>query len=120
MKTGMPVRGWYWNSMDLAKDKKMEEAQENKTAAGENPHIYKPSYKKEEVEELARWFEERMGQLPASLQLNSSTTSTNLPHTVKALLAVLVKHKENITTTFSGYMAHLELIRLRLREQGME
>ena len=90
----------------------MTEEQEQKPAVEKNPHIYKPAYTKQEVDELTRWFEERMDRLPATLQLNEAT--------VKALLAVLKVHKENISVTFSGYMSHLDLIRLRLKEQGLE
>ena len=78
----------------------MTEEQEQKPAVEKNPHIYKPAYTKQEVDELTRWFEERMDRLPATLQLNV--------------------HKENISVTFSGYMSHLDLIRLRLKEQGLE
>ena len=77
-------------------------------------------YTKQEVDELTRWFEERMDRLPATLQLNEATAASDLPRTVKALLAVLKVHKENISVTFSGYMSHLDLIRLRLKEQGLE
>jgi len=99
---------------------KMTEEQEQKPAVEKNPHIYKPAYTKQEVDELTRWFEERMDRLPATLQLNEATAASDLPRTVKALLAVLKVHKENISVTFSGYMSHLDLIRLRLKEQGLE
>ena len=98
----------------------MTEEQEPKPAVEKNPHIYKPAYTKQEVDELTRWFEERMDRLPATLQLNEATAASDLPRTVKALLAVLKVHKENISVTFSGYMSHLDLIRLRLKEQGLE
>ena len=38
----------------------MTEEQEQKPAVEKNPHIYKPAYTKQEVDELTRWFEERM------------------------------------------------------------
>ena len=82
----------------------MTEEQEQKPAVEKNPHIYKPAYTKQEVDELTRWFEERMDRLPATLQLNEATAASDLPRTV----------------TFSGYMSHLDLIRLRLKEQGLE
>lgn len=85
-----------------------------------NPHVYKPTYTKQEMDELARWFEERMECLPATLRLNEATESYDLPRTVKSLLKILKMHKENMTVTFSGYVSHLALIRLRLKEQGME
>ena len=91
----------------------MTEEQEQKPAVEKNPHIYKPAYTKQEVDELTRWFEERMDRLPATLQLNEATAASDLPRTVKV-------HKENISVTFSGYMSHLDLIRLRLKEQGLE
>ena len=91
----------------------MTEEQEQKPAVEKNPHIYKPAYTKQEVDE-------RMDRLPATLQLNEATAASDLPRTVKALLAVLKVHKENISVTFSGYMSHLDLIRLRLKEQGIE
>ena len=81
----------------------MTEEQEQKPAVEKNPHIYK-----------------RRDRLPATLQLNEATAASDLPRTVKALLAVLKVHKENISVTFSGYMSHLDLIRLRLKEQGLE
>ena len=74
----------------------MTEEQEQKPAVEKNPHIYKPAYTKQEVDELTRWFEERMDRLPATLQLNEATAASDLPRTVKALLAVLKVHKENI------------------------
>ena len=92
----------------------MTEEQEQKPAVEKNPHIYKPAYTKQEVDELTRWFEERMDRLPATLQLNEATAASDLPRTV------LKVHKENISVTFSGYMSHLDLIRLRLKEQGLE
>ena len=98
----------------------MTEEQEQKPAVEKNPHIYKPAYTKQEVDELTRWFEERMDRLPATLLLNEATAASDLPRTVKALLSVLKVHKENISVTFSGYMSHLDLIRLRLKEQGLE
>lgn len=97
----------------------MTEEQERKSAAEKNPHIYKPAYAKQEVDELTRWFEERMDRLPATLQLNEAMGTSDLPRTVKALLAVVKAHKENISVPLSGYMSHLEIIRLRLKEQGM-
>lgn len=85
-----------------------------------NPHVYKPGYKKEEVKELVAWFEERMDRLPASIQLNAATKTSNLPRTVKALVELLKVRGGVPSVTFSGYVAHLELIRLRLKEQGLD
>ena len=84
-----------------------------------NPHVYQPVDTVQETDGIIHWFEERMDKLPQSLQLNEATFTANLPRTVDALLKVAKAHRENITVTFSGYVAHLVLIRLRLEEQGM-
>ncbi len=98
----------------------MAENRSDEPKVERDPHIYKPQYSRQEVEEVVRWFEERMERLPESLQLNEATSTPDLRRTVGALLNVLRIHKETLSVTFSGYMAHLELIRLRLQEQGME
>ena len=84
-----------------------------------NPHVYQPAYTTQETDEIVRWFEKRMDRLPQSLQLNEATSTTDLPRTVKSLLKVAKGHRDNISVTFSGYLAHLALIRLRLEESGM-
>lgn len=94
--------------------------EEEKRTVEANPHLYKPEYTKEEVDELLHWFDERADRLPATLKLNTSTFASDLPRTVKSLTNILKVHKGNISVTFYGYMAHLELIRLRLQEEGME
>lgn len=98
----------------------MEEQGQAQAAGTSNPHLYKQVYTKEEVEELIGWFEERKERLPQALKLNDSTESVDLPHTVRALTAVLRNHKEKLSVTFYGYISYLELIRLRLREQGWD
>lgn len=85
-----------------------------------NPHLYKPEFTKGEVDEHIKWFEDRMDKLPETLKLNDSTTSTNLPYTVKRLIDVLRMHQGDLSVTFYGYVAHLALIRLRLEEQGID
>lgn len=94
--------------------------EEEKKTVEENPHLYKPKYTREEVDELLRWFEERTGRLPATLKLNTSTFASDLPRTVKSLTGILKAHREGVSVTFCGYVAHLALIRLRLQEGGME
>ena len=96
----------------------MEEGQ-NDHQTERNPHVYQPAYTVKEADEMIRWFEERLDRLPQSLQLNEATSTADLPRTVRALLKVVQVHRDNISVTFSGYVAHLALIRLRLEEQGM-
>ena len=98
----------------------MMEGQELPDGREKNPHVYKQTYGEEEVDELLAWFEDRKDRLPQTLRLNESTVSEDLPRTVAALLAVLKKHKGKLSGTFYGYISHLELVRLRLREQGWE
>lgn len=98
----------------------MEGEQERKTEAEVNPHVYKPTYTRQELDELARWFEERMERLPAALQIDEATRTSDLPRTVKALLALLKTQKGNVSVTFSGYMFRLQTIRSCLEKQGME
>ena len=94
------------------------EEQEHKVE--KNPHVYKAGYDKAEAEELIGWFEERMDRLPKTLKLNAAITTSNLSRTVKALLAVVRSREDMLDVTFSSYVSHLVLIRLRLMEQGME
>lgn len=90
-------------------------------AAEEKPDVYKPEYSKEEVKSLLAWFAERMDRLPATMQLDSATRTADLPRTVKAFSALLKAQADGVTSvTFSGYVAHLELIRRRLKDQGVE
>ena len=96
------------------------EEQELPDGREKNPHVYKQTYGEEEVDELLGWFEDRKDRLPQTLRLNESTVSEDLPRTVAALLAVLKKHQGKLSVTFYGYISHLELVRLRLREQGWE
>ncbi len=81
-------------------------------------YTFKPVFTREEQRELMEWFEQRMDKLPKELQINKSTHSADLPRTVKAMIGV-IKEKGG-STAFSGYIAHLELIRERLKRQGME
>lgn len=91
------------------------------TAAEVNPHLYKPEFTKEEVDELLKWFEQRDGRLPQTLKLNSSTQATDLPRTVGWLTRVLKSLSDKpLAVTFYGYVSLLALVRLRLQEQGME
>lgn len=85
-----------------------------------NPHLFKSDYSKEEINEIVGWFEERKDKLPRELRLNASSTATNLSLMVENLIRVLKVHRDNMSVTFCGYMAHLQLIRQRLQEQGME
>lgn len=85
-----------------------------------DPHLYKTEFKKEEAEEVISWFEARMDRLPQTMQLNSSTSTQDLPRTVRSLISVIRVREDALDVTFSSYLVHLMLIRLRLTEQGME
>lgn len=98
----------------------MEENIQATPAPAEDPHVYKSDYTKAEVNELLAWFEERMDKLPQTLRLNKATTTDNLKRTVKALTTTVKRLEGVINVTYSGYVSHLVLIRLRLQEQGME
>ncbi len=81
-------------------------------------YTFKPVFSRGEQKELMEWFEQRMDKLPKEIQINKSTRSTDLPRTVQAMIGV-IKEKGG-STAFSGYIAHLVLIRERLKMQGME
>ncbi len=83
-----------------------------------NIYTFKPEFTKEEIQDLIAWFETRKDRLPATLQINRSSHTENLPHTVKRMIGVITE--KGPTPTFSGYIAHLFLIRERLKEAGME
>ena len=53
----------------------MTEEQEQKPAVEKNPHIYKPAYTKQEVDELTRWFEERMEESAKELETAEFTAT---------------------------------------------
>lgn len=61
-----------------------------------------------------------MDRLPKTLKLNAAVTTNNLSRTVKALMTVVRSREDMLDVTFSSYVSHLVLIRLRLMEQGME
>ena len=93
----------------------MEEQIQGQTAA-----LFKREYEKEYIEELTGWFSKRMDHLPKELRVDKATMSYDLPKTVNALVRTIMQNKDNLTVTYSGYVCHLDLIRLRLKEQGME
>lgn len=93
---------------------------DNEQQAEKMPHMFKPDFKKEEVEELLAWFEARMDKLPKTMKMDPATETDNLPLTVERLMKVLSRHKSNFSVTFSGYMALLLSIRQRLQDEGME
>lgn len=78
---------------------------------------YKANYTEAFRDEQLRWFEERMDRLPQSLQISESTSTSNLPHTVKSLMLTLQQNKPSVT--FSGYMETLMKIKDKLEEQGL-
>jgi hypothetical protein len=79
---------------------------------------YKPDYDEAFRDEQVKWFEERMEQLPQSLQVNQSTFSPDLRVTVRALITTVKSNKPD--KVFSGYMELLMQIKDRLQEQGIE
>ena len=98
-----------------------EDISQQGAATEGKPAVYKPEYSKDEVKSLLAWFAERMDRLPATMQLDPATRTADLPRTVRAFSALLKAQADGVTSvTFSGYVAHLELIRQRLKEQGVE
>lgn len=100
------------------KNSRLMEEQEH--IVEKNPHLFKIEYEYAQVEELMEWFEARMEQLPQTLQLNPATSTRQLPETVKSLIAVIKARDGKLDVTFNSYVSHLLLIRMRLKEQGME
>lgn len=83
-------------------------------------HTYKPNFNAEEIREVMDWFRQRLDRIPHEpFRINKSTTTPDLHHTVERYLLTVGKYEET-PPQFSGYVAHLLLIRIRLREQGME
>ena len=78
---------------------------------------YKANYTEAFRDEQLRWFGERMDRLPQSLQISESTSTSNLPNTVKSLMLTLQQNKPSVT--FSGYMETLMKIKDKLEEQGL-
>lgn len=78
---------------------------------------YKANYTEAFRDEQLQWFEERMDRLPQSLQISESTSTSNLPNTVKSLMLTLQQNKPSVT--FSGYMETLMKIKDKLEEQGL-
>ena len=78
--------------------------------------FFKPQYGKEEIQELIAWFEDSKKEFPQTLRINDCTVAENLPSAIKSLL-VIAKTRMG-QSAFSGYIAHLMLIRHLLQEQG--
>lgn len=79
---------------------------------------FKEIYSQEELNEIAEWFAQRMDKLPSELVINESTKTDNLQKTVQTLLALTKRSRLDVC--FSGYLAHLFLIRRKLQEMGIE
>lgn len=83
-------------------------------------HTYKPNFSAEEITEVMTWFKERLDRIPHEpFRINKSTTTPDLHHTVERYLLTVGKYEET-PPQFSGYVAHLLLIRIRLKEMGFE
>lgn len=91
-------------------------------ATAETPkeiHTYKPKFGEEEIVELLTWFRERLDQIPHEpFRINKSTTTPDLHHTVERYLLTVGKFQET-PPQFSGYVAHLLLIRIKLQAAGL-
>lgn len=83
----------------------------------ERKDFYKTEYKEEEMQELFEWFEKHKEQLPKTLQIDDATSTSDLPRTVNSFIRLLKGLK--LTPSNAGYVAHLMLIRQRLREEGI-
>ncbi len=81
-------------------------------------NTFKEKYSKEELKEIADWFRERMDKLPMELRINECTKTRNLPYGVKRILALI--DRPVLGVDFSGYIAHLFIIREHLKAAGME
>lgn len=79
---------------------------------------FKPTYTREACEKEIAWFEERMDQLPDSLQINDASYAPNLRLTVTNLIRTIRANKP--TVIFAGYMETLLQVKDRLQEQGMK
>lgn len=82
-------------------------------------HTYKPNFNHDEIEEVLTWFRERLDQIPHEpFRINKSTTTQDLHFTVERYLLTVGKYEET-PPQFSGYVAHLLLIRRKLQDAGM-
>lgn len=79
---------------------------------------FKEKYSAEELKEITEWFTARMDKLPSRLRLNESTVSNDLQKTVRTILELT--KRPDLDVCFSGYFAHLFLIRKKLMAMGME
>ena len=82
----------------------------------EEIYTFKPKYTKKEINDLLEWFRKRTAQLPETLRLSKSTYTKDLKRTVNAYVSLL--SQDEIKPSWNGYIAHLMLIRERLKEQG--
>jgi hypothetical protein len=77
---------------------------------------YKTVYTKEEMKELAEWFEAHLDKLPKSFQMNDPTHFTDLPKSVHHIIAFLKLGKNDVT--FSGQIYNWFILRDKLIEAG--
>ena len=70
---------------------------------------YKTSYTKEEMAELADWFDANLTRMPASLEMNGFIHIADLPFTVKQVVENLRKGQGSIA--FSGQVHQFYLLR---------
>ena len=79
---------------------------------------YKAKYTEKFRDEQVKWFEERMDNLPQTLQIDEASSTSNLPQTVRSLIQTISQNKPSIV--FSGYLETLLKIKDKLKEGGMK
>lgn len=79
---------------------------------------FKAKYTEKFRDEQLKWFEDRMNQLPQSLQINEAAYSPNLRRTIEGLANTLRSNAPSIT--FAGYMDLLLQIREKLEGMGIK
>lgn len=82
-----------------------------------NFHPFKPQFSREEILDLIHWFNERMDQLPPSLQIDDSCYAEDLPKVVRILIDRM--GDGIITRVWGAYAVRLFVIKERLIDNGM-
>ncbi|MCM1108139.1 MAG: hypothetical protein NC388_03660 [Clostridium sp.] len=80
--------------------------------------MFKKNFTQEELDEIVEWLEQRMDRLPQSMHLDKATWTDDLPKTVRSYIRMMKGRKP--TTTVSGYIAQMLVMRKRLQQMGVE
>ena len=80
--------------------------------------FYKKNYTAEEIHECMDWFQQRLSQLPPTLDFGSAHVP-DLPRTVRRMVNVL-QNQMNDKGTYNGQFAVLLQIRQVLKDSGIE